>query len=467
MSTPATSTRQPESGEQAPPDSPLTTKEGWRRYVEHETVPPKLLTAAERAVLSGRQRAAADDRRREYHAELPLVNTPTIRKVISTARLLIQLNRHQVSARRGVILSGASGTGKTTALTQLGRAHELATRKPHPHDRARLPVVYVTVPPAATPKMLAQEFARFFGLTFPARATHTDIVDAVCATAAHVHVDLVLVDELHNLNLGSRAGAEASDQLKYFAERLPATFAYAGIDIESQGLDAVLTALMLCAHIWSPDGRPVPSGTWDTWDDRLDILIPFDRKKQDYIDFSTSRLFAAVYPEAVALAPLIASAFWRRLAGGTEAEQARYFAEVARRVTYPYKPTDRSGDAVAHWALADSWRPPSRPLITYKPGRVRGTLPGLAANRLARHERSAKWFSRSRRNQGRYLLFHGHLKPALLREREDQYVKWEGTVWHSERTDDQMKEQVAKMRRALEGTDPRTPHQRPRTVRSW
>ncbi|MGW7095484.1 TniB family NTP-binding protein [Streptomyces sp. NPDC054874] len=238
MSTPATSTRQPDTDEQAPPDSPLTTKEGWRRYVEHESVPPKLLTAPEGAALSGRQRAAADDRRREYHADLPLVNTPTIRKVISTVRLLIQLNRHQVSARRGVILSGASGTGKTTALTQLGRAHELATRKRHPHDRARLPVVYVTVPPAATPKMLAMEFARFFGLTFLARATHTDIVDAVCATAAHVHVDLVLVDELHNLNLGSRSGAEASDQLKYFAERLPATFAYAGIDIESQGLFA-------------------------------------------------------------------------------------------------------------------------------------------------------------------------------------------------------------------------------------
>ena len=63
-------------------------------------------------------------------------------------------------------------------------------------------------------------------------------VDAVCATAAHVHVDLVLVDELHNLNLGTRSGAEASDQLKYFAERLPATFAYAGIDIESRGLFA-------------------------------------------------------------------------------------------------------------------------------------------------------------------------------------------------------------------------------------
>ena len=55
------------------------------------------------------------------------MSTPVLQKVISTCRLLIQLNRHQVSARRGVIISGASGTGKTTALTQLGRTHELVT----------------------------------------------------------------------------------------------------------------------------------------------------------------------------------------------------------------------------------------------------------------------------------------------------------------------------------------------------
>ncbi|MEU3437910.1 hypothetical protein [Streptomyces sp. NPDC006863] len=230
--------------------------------------------------------------------------------------------------------------------------------------------------------------------------------------------------------------------------------------------DAVLTGLMLCAHIWSPDGRPVPFGTWDAFDDRLDILIPFDREKQDYFGYSASRLFAAVYPEAVALAPLIASPYWRRLAGGPEAEQARFFAEVAGRVTYPYIPPDRSGDAVAHLALADSWRPPSRPLTTYTPGRERGTLPGVAANRLARHEKSALWFSRLRRNQGRTLLFHGHLKPVLLRAPDPQYVKWEGTIWHSKRTDDQMKEQVAKMRTAPEETGPRLPHQRTESARS-
>jgi hypothetical protein len=31
------------------------------------------------------------------------------------------------------------------------------------------------------------------------------------------------VDEIHNLNLATRSGAEASDTLKYFSERIPAT----------------------------------------------------------------------------------------------------------------------------------------------------------------------------------------------------------------------------------------------------
>src|SRR6476620_2431393 len=54
---------------------------------------------------------------------------------------------------------------------------------------------------------------------FPARANVTDITDAVCSVAAHTRVELVLVDEIHTISLATRAGAEVSDQLKYFAER--------------------------------------------------------------------------------------------------------------------------------------------------------------------------------------------------------------------------------------------------------
>ena len=244
-----------------PADDALTTKEGWRRFVAHKPQPPALHSAAELARLSPAERSDHDEARRDYHADLPLVNTPTIQKVISTSRLLMQLNRNQVSARRGVIISGASGTGKTTALTQLGRTHERHTRKRYPGDRHRLPVLYVTVPPAATARMLAVEFARFLGLEFTGRANITDIVNAVCATAAHTRVELVCVDELHNLNLATRSGAEVSDQLKYFAERVPATFIYAGIDVEAQGLFAGVRGRQIAGRFTVIPAAPFAYGT--------------------------------------------------------------------------------------------------------------------------------------------------------------------------------------------------------------
>lgn len=221
------------------PDEPVTTKEGWRRFVDHQPVPPVIPPADELAKLPARARAELLQARRDYHSDLPLAHTPTMRKLLTTGRLLVQLNRSQVSARRGMILSGASGTGKTTALTQLGRTHERAVRRRHPGSAGqhRLPVVYVTVPTSATPKILAVEFARFYGIEFSSRATMPDIVNTVCAVAARTHLELVLIDEIHNI-LDTRARAEVSDQLKYFAERLPATFAYAGIEVEERGLFA-------------------------------------------------------------------------------------------------------------------------------------------------------------------------------------------------------------------------------------
>ena len=200
---PAATAGDPEDDEIAD-DNPLTTKEGWRQFVDTEPSPPSMLDDTALAGLGAADRTAYDEARIDYHAGLPLVNTPVIRQVISTSRLLIQLNRHQVSARRGVVISGASGTGKTTARRQLGRAHELAGRKRHPDDPRRLPVVYITVPPAATPRMVAVEFARFLGLPTTRSANLTDVTNAVCATAARTSVDLVLVDEIHNISLATR-----------------------------------------------------------------------------------------------------------------------------------------------------------------------------------------------------------------------------------------------------------------------
>jgi AAA domain len=101
----------------------------------------------------------------------------------------------------------------------------------------RIPVVYVTTPPKGSPRKLALEFARFLGLP-PVRTGQntTDIADAVCQVLIEARCDLVLVDEIHNLNLATSAGEDMSDHLKYFTEHLPATFVYAGINVERSGL---------------------------------------------------------------------------------------------------------------------------------------------------------------------------------------------------------------------------------------
>lgn len=214
----------------------LTTLQGWRRFTADKPTVPELLSSKEWRNLREDGRLLYDEARLDYHTRLSVIATSTIRQVVHTGRRLTLLNRHAVSARRGLILSGAAGTGKTTAITQFGKTHELIDRQRHPHATGRIPVVYVTVPPAATPRMLAAEFARFLGLPVTTRANVTDIIEAVCGVCCDTGTTLVICDELHNVSLATRSGAEVSDTLKYFSERIPATFVYAGINVEREGL---------------------------------------------------------------------------------------------------------------------------------------------------------------------------------------------------------------------------------------
>jgi hypothetical protein len=80
--------------------------------------------------------------------------------------------------------------------------------------------------------MVAAEFARFLGLAVRRSSNITDLIEDVVGVCTDTRTGLVLVDELHNISLTSRTGAEVADTLKYFSERIPATFIYAGIDIE-------------------------------------------------------------------------------------------------------------------------------------------------------------------------------------------------------------------------------------------
>jgi hypothetical protein len=214
----------------------LTTLTGWRQFATEMPAVPQLLDGQVWQGLDPDKRVAYDDDRIAHHSRLLVVQTPAVREVVTTGRRLAYLNRTAHYGRCGLIVSGPARTGKTTAITQLGKTIEVIHRRRHPGSGNDIPVIYITVPPAATPKMIAAEFARFLGLPLTRRANITDITEAVCGVCTDTRTSLICVDEIHNLNLATRAGAEASDTLKYFSERIPATFVFAGISVERAGL---------------------------------------------------------------------------------------------------------------------------------------------------------------------------------------------------------------------------------------
>jgi len=182
--------------------APTTTLAGWQQFVQDDPVTLDLLPDPDWAALDAASRSEYDEARVKYHSELIVVETSTVRDVIRQGRLLSLLNQREVCARRGLIVSGAAATGKSTAIKQLGRAHELLVRNRYP-AADRIPVVYVTAPPKGSPKKLATQFAHFLGMPpFKSRANEMDIATTVCEVLTEARTDLVIVDEIHKRESG-------------------------------------------------------------------------------------------------------------------------------------------------------------------------------------------------------------------------------------------------------------------------
>jgi hypothetical protein len=105
---------------------------------------------------------------------------------------------------------------------------------------------------------LASEFANFLGLPQRPRQNVTDIADAVCQVLTDARTDLVIVDEIHNLNLATSVGEDMSDHLKYFTEHMHATFVYAGINVENSGLFTGLRGRQISARSVLTSTGPFP-----------------------------------------------------------------------------------------------------------------------------------------------------------------------------------------------------------------
>ncbi|MGI5292035.1 hypothetical protein ACQEVF_53235 [Nonomuraea polychroma] len=166
------------------------------------------------------------------------------------------------------------------------------------------------------------------------------------------------------------------------------------------------------------------------------------------ISDATSRLFAAIYPEAIKTVEVLADPFWRQLAAGDDTQLRLFVVEIGRRIGDPYYLPRAEGDAIAHWIEQDCWRPPSPPLTTFaaapghrRPGHLAKTV---TAASLDRHMRAIDWFIVNRRC-GNIILHHRTVHPVVVREWSVQMEKYAGAIWWSQRTQHRFRETTERL----------------------
>ncbi|GAA4341072.1 hypothetical protein GCM10023086_77120 [Streptomyces venetus] len=238
----------------AEPEWPITTWQGWQHFA---TTPPLAPPQPGDAPRSTEERLA-------YHSAFVTVRTPAIDTLATQVRTLMLLGRHQQNtARPSLIVTGPAAAGKTTALLEVGRTCHLAHTRKNPASPGRaheqVPVAYLLVPPGATAKTLAIEFARYLGIPVTTRMTQAQITSAVCHTYTQAGVRLVLIDEIHRLNPRTTTGAEAADLLKDLTERIKATFVYTGIDVAATPLFSGIRGAQLAGRASLINCGPLPA----------------------------------------------------------------------------------------------------------------------------------------------------------------------------------------------------------------
>jgi hypothetical protein len=218
----------------------LTVKEGWRRFVCDEPTPrPERLSRADHRRLTEEERSIYDERRlRHAHGFGPIKSLYA--DTHRTLSRLVRLNELRgPGARHGAALDGDPGNGKSTIASQFGRAHErrcreLYTEELTPEGHEYLPVLYVNLDAYPTIKGLNEAMLGFYG-PVPGRAPTRRLTQMVLDCARLCGTSLIIIDDIHLLELRRESDRDANNHLKRLANDLAATFIYAGVGLEHSG----------------------------------------------------------------------------------------------------------------------------------------------------------------------------------------------------------------------------------------
>ncbi|GAB3438894.1 ATP-binding protein [Phycicoccus ginsengisoli] len=223
-----------------PPLAEPWTKTAWRRYLDRTEPPrPPRVTRDVYDHMSFDRAAEYDRARDRYHSSLAVFNTPLIEVLSAKLGSLLSINQYaQPGARSGLVVSGPTRIGKSTAVKVLLADYERSLRSRHPDYFARrgdeyVPVGYLQMPEKASVKALLQALAVYYELDQPDRATTTLLQHVVTKAMSLSGTSILVIDDLHFLDVGKEAGQEANNMLKALANTTGATFVAVGVELEA------------------------------------------------------------------------------------------------------------------------------------------------------------------------------------------------------------------------------------------
>lgn len=186
-------------------------------------------------------RARYEEERAVWHANLGPISTPQVLALHEDLDEIIDANRQDGDKVKGAaVLDAYPGLGKTTAAVSFGRSYhrrQIDLYGPTTSgSHERIPVVYVGLTANTTMRSLNAMLCRFYAHPGAERGNATQLGNRASDCVLSCGTRLVIVDDVHFLDMGRRDGREVANHFKWLSNQFPVTFLFVGVGLRQRGL---------------------------------------------------------------------------------------------------------------------------------------------------------------------------------------------------------------------------------------
>ncbi|GAB3767440.1 ATP-binding protein [Microlunatus parietis] len=226
-------------------DWDLSTKAGWFQMAQAppRTRPPAH-TIAEIEAMPAPERLRYNHLRAGWHANLGPIRTPALGAVLDELDEIVGANMQDgEKVKPAAVLDALPGLGKSTAAVAFARGFhrdqiDLYGPTVGAGDGAwqRVPVVHLGLTSHTTMRSLNSMLCRFYGLPGSDRGTAQSLAHRAAECVAACKTRLIVVDDVHFLDMNRRDGREVANHFKWLANTFPVTFVFVGVGLHARGL---------------------------------------------------------------------------------------------------------------------------------------------------------------------------------------------------------------------------------------